>query len=202
MEIRATLTGTCIACAGMVGTAMAQHDHGDVIIARTAAGQLAVEFENPDEPLGRVDVPAFSGWIGDEPGFESIEEDEPDEDLYMLDPTANIQIEIVNISAGGFAVLPPDFDVAVDDFNTSKLGAGDTLDFGSPAFHVHYLWVVSDTDWDGSTTEFDFQFRVLDRGASAYAASDVYTATFAIPTPGAFGVAMVAALGAARRQRR
>lgn len=181
--------------------ALAQHDHeGDVTIGRNAAGQLMLEFEQPDEPLGRLDIPAFSGWFSDEPGFRSLEDDEPDEDLFTLDPGSFIRVEILGIGSGGFAVLPPDFDVVADDFGGSKLLPGAVFDLGAPDFDNHPFWVVSDADWDGATMSFDFAFRVVD-GNGVHGASPSYTSTFFIPAPGALGVAAAGLMIGSRRRR-
>ena len=74
------------------------HEHGgDFMIARTAAGQLAVEF-GADEP---IPLPAVSGlldgWAADEPGFANLAKDEPDEGLFALSGSSIIVLELISI---------------------------------------------------------------------------------------------------------
>lgn len=170
-----------------------------------STGNLAVEF-NFDEiaPLSFVTTAGFTGWISDDPGFANIVEDEADEDFFALaGPSslgnANIAIRIVSVDPG-FRVVDP---LGFDPFSGVPFGyvnPGEFFTLGAPNFDDHPFWTVDVNDWDGSTLEFGVSFQVIDLNG-IYGDSDVYTATFAIPSPSAVGLLGLAGLAASRRRR-
>ena len=96
-----------LATAGLAtSAAVAQHDHGgDYVVAVDASGMLAIEgdFDEPRE-IPEFNQNGFNGWFGDDPGFASLEENEPDEGLFMLGDGAEIYFQLVSVDP---AMKPP-----------------------------------------------------------------------------------------------
>ncbi|TVQ60852.1 MAG: hypothetical protein EA378_10535 [Phycisphaerales bacterium] len=170
-----------------------------------STGNLAVEF-NFDEiaPLSFVSTAGFTGWISDDPGFANIVEDEADEDFFALaGPSslgqANIAIRIVSVDPGFRVVDPLGFN-PISGEPVGYVNPGEFFTLGVPNFDDHPFWTVDVNDWDGSTLEFGVSFQVIDLN-EVYGDSEVYSAVFAIPSPGTSGLIALAGLVATRRRR-
>lgn len=189
-----------IAVVGLVVVAMADpafaHKEGDLNIGRSAAGQIRVEYAPDLFPfsLPPSPEPELTGFALDDPGFFSIDADEPDEDLYRLAAGAVIVMEIVSIDPALKAwtpfltALPP-----IDD-------PGEQWTIGPVPFDEHAWWNIdtSDPDFDPDQTAWSATIVLKDIGPTGYADSDPVTLTFT-PEPGS---ALLLGLGAAVVLRR
>jgi hypothetical protein len=153
------------------------HQHeGDVIIGFRLgvndANQLALELEaDHATELPPVDG-ILAGWAGEDPGFESLEEDEPDEGFYALIPGAEIVLDVIGCTSG-FKAHTPGFADRLDS-------PGDQLILGGPPFHVHLEWHIdsSDPGFDPERHAFSFTAKLLDTGTTAYGPSEPFTLHF------------------------
>jgi len=150
------------------------HGHeGDFAVAHTAAGQLTIDFDFSE----RIELPPvdalLQGWAHDDPGFVTLDMDEPDEDVFGLDSGANVVLETVSI------------DPVLKIWNPDLLDApGEQLILGSPEFHTHVIFHIDSTDaaFDPQTAEYQLSFRLLDNGTTGYATSQTFVASF-VPVP-------------------
>ena len=124
------------------------HDHDepghadDAVIGFTvcvdAGNRLGFEFD----PGEAFELPEVDGilvaWVGDEPGFNTLQEDEPDEGFFVLAAGANVVLEIVSISPG-FNAHPPGFADVLDV-------PGGTWDLGAAPFDTHPEWHIDPAD--------------------------------------------------------
>lgn len=152
--------------------AYAQHDHEDDAELGQWEGQLVAVFDS-DEVFSLAETSGLlTGWAGDAPGFLTVEEDEPDEGLLMLDPTAVLALEVVN--------MDPGFKAHTPGFANVLAIAGDTWTIGSAPFDDHPTWHIDSTDagFDPAQTEWTGVFRIIDLGPTGYAASETFTMTF------------------------
>lgn len=162
------------------------HEHeGDFIVGRTGANQLALEFDD-DEPFVLPSV-AFipgDGWGSDDPGFNALSEDEPDEDFFQLSGSAQIAVQLVS--------KDPDLHV-LDDvlFTALMVNPGDQWALPAGAsFDDHPFWFIDDADFSEVGVLFDFSFTLVDLSGT-YSESEVYTAQFT-PVPEAMsGILLV-----------
>ncbi len=191
----------CVAIVSMlaaVSLAAAQHKHDDIIVGRSAAGQLKIEFDFkqalPLEPASGI----INGWALDEPGFLSLKEDEPGEDLFRLEPGADLHLEIVR--------LEPALKVHTPGFANVLTMPGDRWNIpGGHEFDEHPTWHIDSDDpgfnpnqelWAGS-------FKLIDTGTTAYGESAVFTARFEpVPEPTSIVLLAAGAAAAAIRRRR
>lgn len=187
----------CVVLGMVAGTASAQHGHeGDVRIAWDGIDQIMTEFDS--SVLQPLAFESSAGvWIADEPGFMSLDADEPDEGLFVLPNDSFISIEVLSTTPG-IRVLDPLFDPFTQTIEEATIT---NFDLGAPAFDDHPFWVVQLSEWDGVTTEFDVTLQVHDSGASGLAASEPVTVTFTIPTPAGASVFACGGLMMMRRRR-
>lgn len=184
--------------AGLAATpADAQHDHGgDYIVAVDASGALAIEgdFDEPRE-LPAFNQNGINGWFGDDPGFTHLDEDEPDEGLFMLGNGADIYFELVSLDPA-VKVYTPLFD---------PMTPGDSFALGGSSFDEHPFWHIDADDgaFDPNQSVWNVSWRVIDLGSTGYAESDVFTTQLTnIPAPGVLALAGgLGVLGMARRRR-
>lgn len=173
-----------------------RHEEDDVNIGVSGAGQLVVEFG--DE---QISLPAVSGllngFLGDEPGFFTIDEDEPDEDIFVIGAGANIVLEVISFDDALKAWTP--------GFAAILSQPGDTWSLGAAPFDTHPFWHI-DSDDAGYIapplqTKWSATFRLLDTGSTGYSPSEPIMVTFT-PEPGSLGLlAIGAALLVHRRTR-
>lgn len=107
-------------------TALAGDGHGqkdgDINIGVTSGGQIVVEWSGELVGLPELAGPLF-GFGLDEPGFFSIQEDEPDEDIFVLGAGANIVLEVLSFD-DALQGWRPGFSGVFDDFGeTWNIGA-------------------------------------------------------------------------------
>lgn len=166
------------------------HHHHDVVIGRTA--QLLLKVETPHEPSElEPTAPGFpiAGWSGDAPGFEALEDDEPGEDFYKLQPGAQIELEVLALRDG------------LRMFNNAQqeLLVGDKWLLGDHELHLHGLWVIdAQVNPDPVANPARGHFLVRDLGTTGYGPSAPFELAF-IPEPAS--LALLLLLGAARSRR-
>lgn len=180
--------------------AVAGDPHGhdeDVVVGITGASQLAVEFD-PSEILDLPEIllGPLSGWGIDDPGFLSLEADEPVEDFFVLGAGADIRYEVVSFDAAlkghtqGFASI-------FDD-------AGEFFELGSPDFDEHPFWQIDSADpgFDPGQATWQATGRLVDVGTTGYAPSDPFTLTFRpVPEPGSLALLATGLAVHVRRRR-
>ena len=174
------------------------HHHDDLLVGRSATGQLNIEFDF-DEPQFLPPVSGLlSGWAGDDPGFMARHDDEADEDFLRLAPGAQLRFELVGVDPALKAYSP--------GFATTLSSPGDSFVFpvdDEDILHTHLVWHIDVTDpaFDPLQTVWSLDFRLTDVGTTGYAASEVYTLAFTnVPEPASLGVLLAAGLMLARRR--
>jgi len=178
------------------GPVLAQPHEGDIIVGRTDAGQLKVEFDfAPLLPLPAVSGP-INGFSDSEPGFDHLEANEPAEDFYVLAPGAEVYFEIVSFE-DAFQVWGAGFS------SGPHLNPGEHVLLGDELLHSHVIWHVNSDDpaYDPLDSPWDATFRLVDLGTTGYAPSEAYTARF-VPEPSTAALLGVALVGVLRRRRR
>ena len=188
---------TAILTQGATALAGEDHAHGDdFIIGRTDSGQLAAEFDTGDiHELPIVLTIPGDGFGADEPGFTVLDEDEPDEDFFMLGASAEISVELVNMDADLQVLSEPLFDTLL-----ATPGDQWAMPVGN-VFDVHPFWFVSDPDFSELGETFAFQFKLVD-GSGTYTDSPVYTTNFiAVPEPTSLALAVLGGVMVVRRRR-
>lgn len=182
---------------GSAALAGDEHEHGDdFIVGRSGTGQLAAEFDSGDiHELPIVLTIPGDGFGLDDPGFAALDEDEPDEDFFMLGASAEISVELVSMDADLQVLSEPLFDTLL-----STPGDEWALPLGN-TFDVHPFWFVSDPDFSELGETFEFQFKLVD-GSGTYSDSPVYTTNFiAVPEPTSLAIAVLGGLMVVRRRR-
>lgn len=189
-------TITTIAAATLTATAAQADFATDFGVGVNSTGQLVVEFNfGSIEPLPAATAPGFNGWISDAPGFANFPAPEPEEDINVLGSGAEIAFQLISTSGNGFEVYDP--------FFTSVLAPGDTFSFGGAVFDDHPFWTVNadSAAFDPSVFSYDVTFRLIDLGATGYAATEDITVTFTrVPTP-AVAALLLGAAPLVRRRR-
>ncbi len=152
--------------------AAAQHEHaGDAEIGHWM-GQVAVGFDG-DEAFSLAETSGIlTGWAGDEPGFTTVEADEPEEELLALDAATVLVLEVVS--------LDPALKAHTPGFASVLTATGDSWTMGSAPFDDHPVWHIDSTDpgFDPLQTVWTGVFRVLDSGPTALAPSEPFTILF------------------------
>lgn len=136
--------------------------HG-VSIGRSAVGQLRVIYRVAMPVLLRPSpFPGINGWADAEPGFASVEVEDPGNDLYFLNPNCDIHFVLVGMDPG------------VQIVTDHAWVPGEDFEFGAPFFDDHLVFNIP----DGMIgQEYGLQFRLYD-ASGIHADSPVYTLTF------------------------
>lgn len=116
-----------------VSPAMAQH-FKELTIGRNAAGQLALGFDfGTPIHLAPSIFPGVQGYAFAHPGVHSLPFEEPEEDLFMLNPSCVIVMELVSADPG----------VQVwNDTGSAPMTPGQAYFIGTPVFDAHPLWNI------------------------------------------------------------
>ncbi len=186
----------------LVGSAQAQHGHGEDFLVGVSAssGQLLVEYD-PDiypYPLPPSEDPLLSGWALDDPGLIALEEPDPEEpDFVPVDPAADVAFELLGVSSAAMKVWDP-LGPGEPGF---QILPGELLNFpGLGEFHEHVWWHIDNLDpaFDPLAAPWEVSFRFVDlRPAGGHLPSDPVTVQF-IPEPGS---ALLLAVGLLLRRR-
>ena len=165
------LTG--LLCAGV---ATAQPHEGDALAGVSSSGVLKLSPNG-----GGVDgstvllAPAdglLRGWTGNSPGFEGIEEPDPETDTYPFGEGAAIWLDVIS--------LDPALQVYTPSFQPIPAGGSTFLGFGGGDVHVHVIWHINSQNaaFDPQRTYWRGTFQLRDSGATAYALSEPFTFHF------------------------
>lgn len=189
---------SCVMFGIATAPVLGQHQHeGDVVIGRSGSGQLKLEADL-DHVRVLEDVNGLlNGWAGDEPGFEALLEDEPDEGFYRLASGAQIWLEGISLDPALKVHNPLNPSLLIDS-------PGDQLFLGDHELHDHVIWHVDslDTGFNPLQTVWYGTFKLVDKGTTAYADSDPFTLGFTnVPEPGTLGLLFMGSLAALRRRR-
>jgi len=187
--------------AGPAVTSVLAHDHqheGDIIVGRLLGtpDRLAIEADL-DEPVfcEPSAMPGLNGWLKDDPGFEALLEDEPDEGFYMLQPGAQVRLEVVSLDAG-IKLWNPELTQMAD-------AVGEWIDLGDYELHTHMIWHL-DSDVLGTGWEDTLYgtFKLVDVGTTGYAESETFGMAFTnVPEPtSVIALALGGLLGLRRRR--
>jgi hypothetical protein len=121
-----------VCCAG----ASATRGHvTEIIIGRDAAGRLKVEVHghSPIE-LNPTVFPNTVGWAEGEPGFETLQVDQPGEDFFVPASTANLAFTLISTDPG-VRVL--------NNTGSAPLLPGQTYPLGPPFFDIHPFFNIT-----------------------------------------------------------
>lgn len=192
--MRRFVVGLAAACGLIAGPVVVLAHEGDIFIGRTLSNQLVVDFEQTQDVLLPPVSGLLNGWAADEPGFASLDEDEPGEGVYALDPAARIELVVASVSAAFKAYTPGLAD-------TLDL-TGETWTIGGPPFDEHLTWHIDSDDPAFDPLQATWEFGLFVRDTSGlYADSDVKHLSFTnVPDPGALA-GLSAVLILCRRRR-
>jgi len=187
------------------------HEHeGDFVIGATGSGQLAFEFDEDIlsgaelielPPISPPTPGVFEGWSLDEPGFDHLQDDEPAEDFYVLQPGADIQLVGIDLDSALY-VRSSGLGSPVAISPSPLLGS---LTLGDEELHTHAVWHVDSLSpsFNSLQTEWQGTFKFHDFGTTGYADSEPFTLTFAIvPEPVSAGFLATGFMLMLRRRRR
>ncbi len=176
---------------GLPLAARAQPHHHDAVIGRSSL--MVLKAEVPQEPAVLEPTAPGSpiqGWVGNMPGFEALEEDEPGEDFWKLAPGALIELEVLGLSHG----------LRMFDNTFSELSVGSRWVLGDHELHTHGLWIIDKAaNPDPLLNPAGGVFLVRDLGTTGYGPSAPFDLTF-IPEPASALLLTLAALVRPRRR--
>ncbi len=193
--MRTHMMTSVLTIAGLAFATAADPHDGDFIVGVNGLGKLMIEADL-DEAfyLPPFNAGGIVGWFGDDPGFVSLDEDEPGEDFYTLKTGADVWFVLVAVDPA-FRVYDPFFNL---------MSPGDSFWLGGHEFDVHPFWHIDsdDASFDPTQTEWHATFRLMDLGSTGYGTSDDYRVAFTnIPSSGAGALLALAGVGALRRRR-
>ncbi len=201
LRMISTFSTAVVLTLAFVSSVLAQphHHEGDFVIGQSGdpAYQLRVHGD-PDILSGEesIHLPYGEGifigmFAGDDPGWIGLEEDEPDEGMYMLAPGHQVSLKRLDFDAG-FSMYDPTAGQVL-------LADGDAYLFpvdGEGFIHSHLFFVgegeLGDT-WSAT-------FQLVDLGGQ-YADSDPFTLNFeATPEPTTLAMLLCGAMLLTRRR--
>jgi hypothetical protein len=194
MNIRTISLSISVVLLAVAGPALADEHEGDLVVGRTGANQLRVEFDFvPPIALPPVNG-LLKGWALDDPGFDHLESDEPNENFFVLGDGAQVRFDVVSF-APAFKAWTPGFGAVLHN-------PGDAYVFpDGHLLHGHLDWHIDSQDplFDPAVGPWMASFRLVDVGTTGYSPSDVYTFTFT-PEPSSLALLMLGGLTALRRR--
>lgn len=157
------------------GDAFAQHD-ADLWIGVSADGQLRLSPLGLDPAAEIFRLPPatglFQGFSSNDPGFDDIEADDPDNDIYRFEPGHAIGLEVLAL------------DPALLIWNTglSRFDVGQIAPLGSTnsGIHTHLIWHINTrapSPYDPLRTVWRATLRLVDT-TGGYTPSDPFTLYF------------------------
>lgn len=157
------------------GTAAAQPHDGDALAGVSSSGVVKLSprggaMDGTTVLLDAADG-LLRGWTGNSPGFEGVEEPDPETDTYPFAPEAAIWLDVVALDPA-LRVYTPGFQV-IPAGGSTFLGSGGEV-------HAHVIWHVDSqaAGFDPLRTHWRGTFRLRDSGASTYAPSETFTFHF------------------------
>lgn len=171
-----------------------QHQHaGDFLIGVSSGTNPQIKFELNESVLAGVTllVPdSFGGFSTDAPGFDHVDVDEPDEDIYALAAGARIWLQIdsdvPNPALTDLKIAPALFVYEPLLFTFYPYAAGGNLHrevyLGDNLVHKHVLWFLDTADpaYSPGQCVWELTARFIDKGTTGYAASEPFTLRFAL----------------------
>jgi hypothetical protein len=177
----------CAAAAVFAASADVALAHDEVLIGRSAAGQLVGHADFPMPlPLELSTFPGLPHWWSGGLGVAALEDDEPAEDLFVLSETSDIRMILAGV------------DPEMVLYNSLvPLNVGESFFLGQPYFHYHPVFGRTSGDL-GATGSIRVIFHDV---TGTYTDSDPVELSFVtVPAPSAAG--MIALFGAALARRR
>lgn len=202
IRIALVLTMTVLAWSSPVWAGPHEHEEGDIRVGRMPNGQLKLLFTAGLTVLPVIDSGPLTGWGLDEPGFFSIDETIPEEDMSPLASGNNIVVEVVGSGLdNGLKSWLPGFGNYLGNGPLSVL----SWNLGPDFTDTHSFWHIDPTTpgfvSPPDQTEWSATIRVIDTGSTGYLASDPITLTFA-PEPGSLALLVIGGALALRRNHR
>jgi hypothetical protein len=171
-RLAGALSPVCVILMFTIPDAHAQHQ-GDVWIGRSAAGQLKLHPQSnvPEDnyqELAEVNGPILWGWSDNDPGFDRVASDDPNNDIFRLESGAQIWLEIVSIDPA-FRLIDGGFNILDEP--------GEATFLGTNTLHVHNTWNINSLDpaYDPEQCTWQVTFILRDLGSTGYAASEPFT---------------------------
>jgi len=120
----------------VLGTVCAARGHDELLIGRNSSNQLVIHFHQHEAIPMLVSVfPGYPGWAAFAQGFESLPLDDPDEDVFTLDPASDLE----------FVVFSQDKGIRISNDNGSGfVPVGGAFHLGMPFFDFHPIWNIYD----------------------------------------------------------
>jgi hypothetical protein len=147
----------------------------EILVGRTAAGQLKIRIEFDVLGLPVSPFPGISGYATGEVGFHSTILDEPTNDFFQLSPAADFRF-ILQHKDPGIEVW--------NDHGSGYMTNGESFYVGPPVFDTHPVWnIVSGTP--GNTYSITLFVRDLN---GVYPDSDPFTLRFTPVAPAVLSI--------------
>lgn len=104
----------------------------ELLVGRSASNQILLHIEGePPFDLGESTFPGFDGFAEADPGWVATTEDLPDEGLFLLPPSSDLE----------FVLLASTEHIRVwNDRGSAPMQIGETYHIGQPLFHNHPIW--------------------------------------------------------------
>lgn len=169
-SIACTIPCLCAILLGLVITGLA-FAHDVVSIGHNSGGQLAFHFQQKEPAPLYLGFRGVKGWAGANLGFESLFEDMPAEDLFVLPNSTDIQLVLDSAD--------PNMHLFSLD-GSGFLPIGGTYELGAPYFHLHPFWNLTAGEY-GVT--YQVQVSFIDT-TGQFTPSDPVTILFAPFCPG------------------
>jgi hypothetical protein len=161
----------------------AQFHIGDIGIGRSSDGKLKVtNVPDPIKDMECLDAvshghPLFSGWLGNDAGFDHITVAGPDPNFFPLQSGAQIYLYLIN-GAEGFQVVNALNLAVIDD-------PGEQLLLGGSTLHIHPFWNFNTSLATGDRVlpsdfagRISVTFKLIDGGSTGYDDSQPFVMTF------------------------
>lgn len=173
-----TVSSPLAVVVALLGAAQAQAqclDHMDILIGRSAGGQLKLVNVPGDIVVCPVDG-LLKGYASGQPGFGAVAVDDPPNDLFTLASGASVRLEAVGLESA-LKVWGPSLGTLMD-------APGERILLGGPGLHTHVTWHVDsqDANYDVQDMPWTGTFRLVDTGSTGYTASANFSFSFA-PEP-------------------
>lgn len=169
-----TLCGAWVGAAVVLGAAPASAQHaGDVFVGRSLDGRLKIGGYDPALNYTYL-IPVtglLEGWADNDPGFDHVIHDVPEEDLYALDDGASVRLLVEELDPA-FRAIDAAFQI-LDQPGESTL-------LGDELLHVHLTWHINseDANYDPVQCVWHATFTLTDSGSTDYADSEPFTFNF------------------------